>query len=158
MNFVPQERVQSQTHVHNLDVPASVFQDTVKATSLIPQEQVHSQTHEQNFDVRTSVFQDTVKATSLIPQEQLHSQIHEQNFDVRTSVPERIEEQIWDIDEPLLKMQRALRREDRRPKIVFCIGHGSLEGKVRVALLTEDTSIWEVGTWEWSGHCSLVGD
>ena len=48
-------------------------------------------------------------------------------------------------------------RQEKHPKIVFRIGHGFLEGKVRVALLAEDTSIWEVGHWAWSGHCSLAG-
>ena len=70
-----------------------------------------------------------------------------------------------EIDESLLKMQRPLRvgdivyvRQGKLPKVVFRIGHGYLEGKVRVARLTKDTSIWETGEWEWCGHCSLVGD
>ena len=93
------------------------------------------------------------------------SQNHVHNCDEHTSVLERIEEKVGGIDVSLLKIQRALRvgdivdvREDRRPKIVFRIGHGYLEGKVRVALLTEDASIWEVRMWAWSGPCSLVGD
>ena len=58
-----------------------------------------------------------------------------------------------DVGESLLQECRGLfcvgdivyTREDRRPEIVFRIGHGFLEGNVRVALFTEDTSICQFG-------------
>ena len=43
----PQERVQQQTYVHDVDVPASCgFQDTVEATTLVPQERAQQQIYE----------------------------------------------------------------------------------------------------------------
>ena len=48
--------------------------------------------------------------------------------------------------------------QEKQPKIVFRIGHGYLQGNFRVALLTEGTSVWAVGEWAWSGHCSLAGE
>ena len=44
-------------------------------------------------------------------------------------------------------------RHRERPYNVFRIGHGYLVSMVRVALLTEDTSIWEVGEWVCSERC-----
>ena len=96
------------------------------------------------------VFQGTVETTSVVPLERVQSQTHEHNLDVHTSVPERIEEQIGDMDEPPLKKQSALRVGD----IVYAIGHGFLDGKVRVALLTEGTSIWE--SWKMGVEWTLL--
>ena len=45
------------------------------------------------------------------------------------------------------------KRHRERFYIVFRIGHGDLVSMVRVALLTEDISIWEGGEWVCSERC-----